>query len=64
MLGSRFAVLGVSGGGPYALACARQLPRGFLSAVGVLAGAAIWDRRVWTSGVPWYARSGYLGANY
>jgi len=61
---SRFAVLGVSGGGPYALACARQLPREYLSAVGVLAGAAIWDRGVRTSGVPWYARLGYLGANY
>jgi pimeloyl-ACP methyl ester carboxylesterase len=61
---SRFAVLGISGGGPYALACARQLPREILSAVGVLAGAAIWDRGVRTSGVPWYARLGYLGANY
>jgi pimeloyl-ACP methyl ester carboxylesterase len=61
---SRFAVLGVSGGGPYALACARELPRESLSAVGILAGAAIWDKGIRTSGLPWYARLGYLGANY
>ncbi|PMD31322.1 alpha/beta-hydrolase [Hyaloscypha variabilis F] len=61
---SRFAVLGVSGGGPYALACARQLPSEMLSAVGVLAGAAVWDRGIWTKGVPWYARLTYLAANY
>lgn len=33
----RFAVLGVSGGGPYALACARKIPAR-LSAVGVVGG--------------------------
>lgn len=36
---SRFAILGGSGGGPYALACAQLLPPKMLSAVGVLAGA-------------------------
>lgn len=61
---SRFAVLGVSGGGPYALACARQLPSEMLSAVGVLAGAAVWDKGIRTTGVPWYARLAYLAANY
>ncbi|EPQ57500.1 alpha/beta-hydrolase [Gloeophyllum trabeum ATCC 11539] len=38
----RFAVLGASGGGPYALACALQLPSERLAAVGVLAGAPTW----------------------
>ena len=39
---SRFAVLGVSGGGPYAVACAHGLPQDMLSAVGVLAGSGPW----------------------
>ncbi|KAF1809842.1 alpha/beta hydrolase [Eremomyces bilateralis CBS 781.70] len=39
---SRFAVLGCSGGGPYALACARYLTRPMVSAVGVFAGAPPW----------------------
>ncbi|KAL4780097.1 Alpha/Beta hydrolase protein [Aspergillus varians] len=39
---SKFAVLGGSGGGPYALACAHSLPHERLSAVGVLAGAGPW----------------------
>ncbi|KAJ0415369.1 Alpha/Beta hydrolase protein [Aspergillus carlsbadensis] len=39
----RFAVLGGSGGSPYALACAHALPHERLSAVGILAGAAPWD---------------------
>ncbi|KAJ5481684.1 hypothetical protein N7475_000496 [Penicillium sp. IBT 31633x] len=36
---SRFAILGGSGGGPYALACAQGLPQDMMSAVGVIAGA-------------------------
>ena len=40
---SRFAVLGGSGGGPYALACAKGLPREMMSAVGVMAGAPPWE---------------------
>ena len=39
---SRFAILGGSGGGPYALACAQQLPREKLSAVGLMAPAGPW----------------------
>jgi pimeloyl-ACP methyl ester carboxylesterase len=39
----RFAVLGGSGGGPYALACAHRLPRDMMSAVGVMAGAPPWE---------------------
>jgi len=38
----RFAVLGCSGGGPYALACAHALPREVMSAVGLFAAAPPW----------------------
>ena len=37
-----FAVLGGSGGGPYALACAHSLPHDRLTGVGILAGAGPW----------------------
>ncbi|GAM86985.1 hypothetical protein ANO11243_050060 [Dothideomycetidae sp. 11243] len=65
---ARFAVLGVSGGGPYALACADELPPGMLSAVGLLASARPWEagrsnntlwRRAFAMGtihVPWLIR--------
>lgn len=59
---SRFAVLGVWGEGPYALACAKQLPGEKLSVVGVLAGAPVWDRGFRTKGVHLYARLLYLVA--
>ncbi|KAI1329332.1 alpha/beta hydrolase [Xylariaceae sp. FL0255] len=39
---TRFAVLGCSGGGPYALACAHALPSEMLSGVGLLASAGPW----------------------
>ncbi|KAL4916147.1 Alpha/Beta hydrolase protein [Aspergillus aurantiobrunneus] len=39
---SQFAVLGGSGGGPYALACAHSLLQRRLSGVGILAGAGPW----------------------
>lgn len=39
---SRFAILGCSGGGPYAIACAYLLPAHMVSAVGVMAGAPPW----------------------
>ena len=39
----RFAVIGGSGGGPYALACGLKLPRKMVSAVGLLASAAPWE---------------------
>lgn len=39
---SRFAILGSSGGGPYALACAYALPPDMLLGVGVLSGAGTW----------------------
>lgn len=38
-----FAVLGGSGGSPYALACAYRLPREMLSAVGIMGGAGPWE---------------------
>ncbi|XWW94907.1 hypothetical protein V2A60_002857 [Cordyceps javanica] len=38
----RFAVLGTSGGGPFAVACAHALPPGALTAVGLFAGAPPW----------------------
>ncbi|KAI1936283.1 hypothetical protein LOZ66_004742 [Ophidiomyces ophidiicola] len=39
---SRFAILGGSGGGPYALACALRLPHEMMSAVGLMASAGPW----------------------
>ena len=39
----RFAILGGSGGSPYALACAHLLPRNTLSGVGIMAGAGPWE---------------------
>ncbi|KAI1110488.1 hypothetical protein F5Y14DRAFT_455022 [Nemania sp. NC0429] len=39
---SRFAVMGCSGGGPYALACAHSLPPDMMSSVGLLASAGPW----------------------
>lgn len=40
---TRFAVLGGSGGSPYALACAYRLPQNMLSGVGIMAGAGPWE---------------------
>lgn len=39
----RFSVLGGSGGGPYALACARFLPADRLAGVALLGSAGLWD---------------------
>ncbi|KAF7503157.1 hypothetical protein GJ744_004261 [Endocarpon pusillum] len=58
----RFAVLGGSGGGPYALACAQALPHTQMSAVGVLAGAPPWEAG--TKEVLWYSRLAAVAANY
>ncbi|KAJ4165517.1 hypothetical protein LMH87_007147 [Akanthomyces muscarius] len=38
----RFAVMGLSGGGPFAVACAHALPPRTLTAVGLFAGAPPW----------------------
>ncbi|PSN73478.1 alpha/beta-hydrolase [Corynespora cassiicola Philippines] len=37
---SQFRVMGGSGGGPYALACAREIPEDMLKGTGILAGVA------------------------
>lgn len=39
----RFAILGVSGGAPYALACGRALPKECLSGVGILSGMGTYE---------------------
>ncbi|KAK6526118.1 hypothetical protein TWF281_011155 [Arthrobotrys megalospora] len=39
----RFAIIGASGGGPYAVACAKYLPREMMSGVGVFAGGPPWQ---------------------
>ncbi|OAG07580.1 alpha/beta-hydrolase [Paraphaeosphaeria sporulosa] len=39
----RFGILGVSGGAPYALACARALPKELLSGVGILSGMGTYE---------------------
>jgi len=46
----RFAVLGYSGGGPYALACARSIPER-LTRVGVASGAGPFDQPGLTDGI-------------
>ncbi|KAJ4299025.1 hypothetical protein N0V90_004269 [Kalmusia sp. IMI 367209] len=40
-----FAVLGVSGGAPYALACARKIEREMLSGVGIFSGMGTFERK-------------------
>ncbi|KAI0965766.1 Alpha/Beta hydrolase protein [Xylaria arbuscula] len=59
----RFAILGGSGGAPYALACARALPAEMMSAVGLLAPAAPW-REGGIGGVPYSSRITALAAYY
>lgn len=59
---SRFAVLGGSGGGPYALACAHALPHEMMSAVGLLASAPPWEAG--TREVLLSSRLGHLAAMY
>lgn len=58
----RFAVLGGSGGGPYAVACAYSLPREMLSGVGIIAGSGPWQAG--TEGVPLSSRATALAAKH
>ncbi|KAJ9483734.1 hypothetical protein VN97_g9659 [Penicillium thymicola] len=59
---SRFANMGGSGGGPYALACAQVLPQDMMSTVGVLAGAGTW--RAGAHHMPWIYRALMLAAEH
>lgn len=63
MLGlGRFAVLGASGGGPYALACAHAMPERVTRA-GVISGVGPYDAPGATKGMRWQNRVGFqLGA--
>lgn len=40
---NRFAVMGLSGGGPFALACAHALPKDIVAAVGLFASGGPWE---------------------
>ncbi|KAK6361760.1 hypothetical protein TWF730_005475 [Orbilia blumenaviensis] len=51
----RFRVIGLSGGGPYSLACAYAVPAERLAGVGVIAGVAPWKLNP-TKGIDWYGR--------
>jgi pimeloyl-ACP methyl ester carboxylesterase len=59
----KFAVMGGSGGGPYALACAQGLPKEIMSVVGLFASAVPWDRDGYHD-VSWARYFTYLAAHY
>ena len=60
----RFAVLGGSGGGPYALACARAIPER-LTKAGVVSGVGPYDAPGATEGMRWQNRVGFqFGARF
>ena len=52
---SHYRVLGASGGGPYAITCAKALPRNELVGVGVFAGVGPWA--LGTKGLPLLTRA-------
>ncbi|TPX12917.1 uncharacterized protein E0L32_006797 [Thyridium curvatum] len=58
----RFAVLGLSGGGPYAVACAYALPEQTMTACGVLIGGPPWEAG--PHYMPWFARLTSWASNY
>ncbi|KAK6351003.1 hypothetical protein TWF718_004181 [Orbilia javanica] len=49
----KFRVMGLSGGGPYSLACAHSIPAERLTGVGVIAGTAPWKLNP-TKGMDWH----------
>ncbi|EGX43573.1 hypothetical protein AOL_s00215g309 [Orbilia oligospora ATCC 24927] len=49
----KFRVIGLSGGGPYSLACAHSIPTERLAGVGVIAGSAPWKLNP-TKGMDWH----------
>jgi pimeloyl-ACP methyl ester carboxylesterase len=60
----RFGVLGSSGGGPYALACAHELPDR-VTKTGVISGVGPYDAPGATDGMRWQNRVGFqLGARF
>ena len=60
----RFAVLGASGGGPYALACAHAIPER-ITTVGVISGVGPYNAPGVTQGMRWQNRIGFqLGARF
>ena len=60
----RFSVLGSSGGGPYALACAHDLPERVTKA-GVISGVGPYEAPGATDGMRWQNRVGFqLGARF
>jgi pimeloyl-ACP methyl ester carboxylesterase len=60
----RFGVLGSSGGGPYALACAHALPKRVTRA-GLISGVGPYDAPGATDGMRWQNRVGFqLGARF
>jgi pimeloyl-ACP methyl ester carboxylesterase len=59
---NKFAVMGGSGGGPYALACAKGLPKEMMSVVGLLASAGPWEAGIRDIG--WLAYLTHLAASY
>jgi pimeloyl-ACP methyl ester carboxylesterase len=65
MLGlDRFSVLGSSGGGPYALACAHEIPERVTRA-GVISGVGLYNAPGATRGMRWQNRVGFqLGARF
>jgi pimeloyl-ACP methyl ester carboxylesterase len=60
----RFSVLGSSGGGPYALACAHELPERVTRA-GIVSGVGPYEAPGATEGMRWQNRVGFqLGARF
>jgi pimeloyl-ACP methyl ester carboxylesterase len=58
----RFAIVGGSGGAPYALACAWAMPKEMISAVGLMCPMAPWEAGV--QDIPWLARFAATAAYY
>jgi len=59
----RFAILGYSGGGPYALACAQAIPER-LTRVGVISGTGPFDRPGLVDGIPQTNQKYFFLARY